>query len=194
MSWTTLFLPAPVSCRRKKTRILPSLCAGKAGRVFGDVMTLLAVMKSLPLAYNKDMQEDKDAIFDAFDTVKLCLTAFIPMVDTMTVLPQNMRKAAAGGFINATDCADFLVGKGLPFRDAYKATGELVARCIREGLTLETLPLEAYREVCELFDEGVYEAISLEKCVSDRTPLGGPAPGKCTRAGRARAGFEQKGE
>lgn len=135
---------------------------GKAGRVFGDVMTLLAVMKSLPLAYNKDMQEDKDAIFDAFDTVKLCLTAFIPMVDTMTVLPQNMRKAAAGGFINATDCADFLVGKGLPFRDAYKATGELVARCIREGLTLETLPLEAYREVCELFDEGVYEAISLE--------------------------------
>ena len=108
--------------------------------------------------------------------MKLCLTAFIPMIDTMTALPQNMRRAAAGGFINATDCADFLVGKGLPFRDAYKATGELVARCIREGLTLETLQLEAYREVCELFDEGVYEAISLEKCVSDRTPLGGPAP------------------
>ena len=157
-------------------------------------MTLLAVMKSLPLAYNKDMQEDKDAIFDAFDTVKLCLTAFVPMIDTMTVLPQNMRKAAAGGFINATDCADFLVGKGLPFRDAYKATGELVARCIREGLTLETLPLEAYREVCELFDEGVYEAISLEKCVSDRTPLGGPAPDNVrAQAQRVRA-LIQKGE
>ena len=112
---------------QKKNPDIAELVRGKAGRVFGDVMTLLAVMKSLPLAYNKDMQEDKDAIFDAFDTVKLCLTAFIPMVDTMTVLPQNMRKAAAGGFINATDCADFLVGKGLPFRDAYKATGEPVS-------------------------------------------------------------------
>ena len=179
---------------QKKNPDIAELVRGKAGRVFGDVMTLLAVMKSLPLAYNKDMQEDKDAIFDAFDTVKLCLTAFIPMVDTMTVLPQNMRKAAAGGFINATDCADFLVGKGLPFRDAYKATGELVARCIREGLTLETLPLEAYREVCELFDEGVYEAISLEKCVSDRTPLGGPAPENVrAQAERVRA-LMQKGE
>lgn len=114
MSWTTLFLPAPVSCPQKKNPDIAELVRGKAGRVFGDVMTLLAVMKSLPLAYNKDMQEDKDAIFDAFDTVKLCLTAFIPMVDTMTVLPQNMRKAAAGGFINATDCADFLVGKACP--------------------------------------------------------------------------------
>ena len=179
---------------QKKNPDIAELVRGKAGRVFGDVMTLLAVMKSLPLAYNKDMQEDKDAIFDAFDTVKLCLTAFIPMVDTMTVLPQNMRKAAAGGFINATDCADFLVGKGLPFRDAYKATGELVARCIREGLTLETLPLEAYREVCEFFDEGVYEAISLEKCVSDRTPLGGPAPENVrAQAERVRA-LMQKGE
>lgn len=179
---------------QKKNPDIAELVRGKAGRVFGDVMTLLAVMKSLPLAYNKDMQEDKDAIFDAFDTVKLCLTAFIPMVDTMTVLPQNMRKAAAGGFINATDCADFLVGKGLPFRDAYKATGELVVRCIREGLTLETLPLEAYREVCELFDEGVYEAISLEKCVSDRTPLGGPAPENVrAQAERVRA-LMQKGE
>lgn len=179
---------------QKKNPDIAELVRGKSGRVFGDVMTLLAVMKSLPLAYNKDMQEDKDAIFDAFDTVKLCLTAFVPMIDTMAVLPQNMRKAAAGGFINATDCADFLVGKGLPFRDAYKATGELVARCIRERLTLETLPLEAYREVCELFDEGVYEAISLEKCVSDRTPLGGPAPDNVrAQAQRVRA-LIQKGE
>lgn len=179
---------------QKKNPDMAELCRGKTGRVYGDLIALLTTLKGLPLAYNKDMQEDKDAIFDAFDTVKLCLTAFIPMVDTMTVLPQNMRKAAAGGFINATDCADFLVGKGLPFRDAYKATGELVARCIREGLTLETLPLEAYREVCELFDEGVYEAISLEKCVSDRTPLGGPAPENVrAQAERVRA-LMQKGE
>lgn len=108
-------------------------------------MTLLTMMKGLPLAYNKDMQEDKEAIFDAFDTVKICLTTFIPMLDTMTALPENMRKAAAGGFINATDCADYLVGKGLPFRDAYKATGEIVALCIKKGLTLETLPLEEYK-------------------------------------------------
>ena len=134
------------------------------------------MMKGLPLAYNKDMQEDKEAIFDAFDTVKMCLTAFIPMLDTMTALPENMRKAAAGGFINATDCADYLVGKGLPFRDAYKATGELVALCIKKGLTLETLPLEEYKAVCDIFDEGVYDAINLDKCVNDRTSLGGPAP------------------
>ena len=113
-------------------------------------------MKGLPLAYNKDMQEDKEAIFDAVDTVKMCLTAFTPMLDTMKVLPENMRKAAAGGFINATDCADYLVKKGLPFRDAYKATGTLVARCIELGVTLETLPISEYQAVCETFDEGVY--------------------------------------
>ena len=106
----------------------------------------------------------------------MCLTAFIPMIDTMRVLPDNMRRAAAGGFINATDCADYLVGKGLPFRDAYKATGSLVALCIDKGLTLETLPLEAYREVCPLFDEGVFESISLERCAAMRRVYGGPAP------------------
>ncbi len=131
-------------------------------------MTLLTVMKGLPLAYNKDMQEDKDAIFDAFDTVKICLTTLVPMIDTMRVIPENMRKAAAGGFINATDCADYLVSKGLAFRDAYKATGEIVALCIKENKTLETLPLEEYRNICELFDEGVYEAIKLENCVKRR--------------------------
>ena len=161
---------------QKKNPDITELIRGKSGRVFGDLMTLLTMMKGLPLAYNKDMQEDKEAIFDAFDTVKMCLTAFIPMLDTMTALPENMRKAAAGGFINATDCADFLVSKGLPFRDAYKATGELVALCIQKGLTLETLPLSEYQKICDLFDEGVYDAINLDKCVNDRTSLGGPAP------------------
>lgn len=161
---------------QKKNPDIAELVRGKAGRVYGDLMTLLAFMKGLPLAYNKDMQEDKDAIFDAIDTVKLCLTAFIPMIETMTVLPQNMKKAALGGFINATDCADFLVSKGLPFRDAYKATGELVALCIEKGTTLDVLPLEDYKGVCDLFDEGVYDAISLERCVSMRTPLGSPCP------------------
>ena len=130
----------------------------------------------IALAYNKDMQEDKEAIFDAFDTVSMCLTAFTPMLDTMKVLPENMRKAAAGGFINATDCADYLVGKGLPFRDAYKCTGQLVALCIEKGTTLEDLPLEEYRTVCALFDNDLYDAISLEHCVSRRTCIGAPAP------------------
>ncbi len=161
---------------QKKNPDITELIRGKSGRVFGDLTTLLTMMKGLPLAYNKDMQEDKEAIFDAFDTVKMCLTAFIPMLDTMTALTDNMRKAAAGGFINATDCADYLVGKGLPFRDAYKATGEIVALCIAEGLTLETLPMEKYKGICEIFDDGVYEAINLDKCVNDRTSLGGPAP------------------
>ncbi|MCQ2487496.1 MAG: argininosuccinate lyase [Clostridia bacterium] len=161
---------------QKKNPDIAELVRGKSGRVFGDLTTLLVMLKGIPLAYNKDMQEDKEAIFDAFDTVRMCLTAFIPMIDTMTVLTENMRKAAAGGFINATDCADFLVGKGLPFRDAYKATGELVALCINKGLTLETLPMEEYQAVCDLFDDGVYEAINLEKCVRDRTCTGAPCP------------------
>ena len=153
---------------QKKNPDITELVRGKSGRVFGDLMTLLTVMKGLPLAYNKDMQEDKDAIFDAFDTVKICVDTLIPMIDTMRVIPENMRKAAAGGFINATDCADYLVSKGLPFRDAYKATGEIVALCIKSGETLESLPLEKYKEVCDLFDDGVYEAIKLENCVKRR--------------------------
>ena len=153
---------------QKKNPDIAELVRGKSGRVFGDLMTLLTVMKGLPLAYNKDMQEDKDAIFDAFDTVKICLVTLVPMISTMKALPGNMRKAAAGGFINATDCADYLVSKGLPFRDAYKATGELVALCIREGKTLETLTLDEYKQVCDLFDSGVYEAIKLENCVKRR--------------------------
>lgn len=153
---------------QKKNPDLAELIRGKSGRVFGDLNALLTMMKGLPLAYNKDMQEDKDLTFEAIDTVKMCLTAFIPMIDTMTALPENMRKAAAGGFINATDCADYLVSKGLPFRDAYKATGETVAFCIKNGYTLETLPLEEYKKICDLFDDGVYEAINLETCVRRR--------------------------
>ncbi|MBQ7202947.1 MAG: argininosuccinate lyase [Eubacterium sp.] len=160
---------------QKKNPDIAELVRGKSGRVFGDLTTLLTVMKGIALAYNKDMQEDKEAIFDAVDTVKMCLNAFTPMIDTMTVLKDNMRLAAAKGFINATDCADYLVGKGLPFRDAYKATGELVALCIDKGLTLETLPLEEYKAVCDLFDDKVYEAINLEKCVADRLVEGGPS-------------------
>ncbi|MCR5207180.1 MAG: argininosuccinate lyase [Eubacterium sp.] len=162
---------------QKKNPDIAELVRGKSGRVFGDLTALLTVMKGIPLAYNKDMQEDKEAIFDAVDTVKMCLKAFTPMIETMTVLKDNMRAAAAKGFINATDCADYLVGKGLPFRDAYKATGELVALCIDKGVTLETLSLEEYKKICGLFDEGVYEAINLENCVLKRLSQGGPAPG-----------------
>jgi len=153
---------------QKKNPDIPELVRGKAGRVFGDLTGLLTMMKGLPLAYNKDMQEDKDAIFDAVDTVKLCLTTLVSMVETMRFRPDTMRAAAAGGFINATDCADYLVSKGLPFRDAYKATGELVAICIEKNTTLEALPLAEYQAVCALFDEGVYEAIRLENCVTRR--------------------------
>ena len=160
---------------QKKNPDIAELVRGKSGRVFGDLTALLTVMKGIALAYNKDMQEDKEAIFDAVDTVKMCLNAFTPMIDTMTVIKENMRNAAAKGFINATDCADYLVGKGLPFRDAYKATGELVALCIDRGLTLETLPIEQYKEVCGLFDEDVYTAINLENCVNDRLVEGGPS-------------------
>ncbi len=160
---------------QKKNPDIAELVRGKSGRVFGDLQGLLTAMKGIALAYNKDMQEDKEAVFDAVDTVKMCLTAFTPMLDTMTVISQNMRNASAKGFINATDCADYLVKKGLPFRDAYKATGTLVAICIDKGLTLETLPLEEYKAVCDIFDDGVYEAISLEKCVKERNPYGGPA-------------------
>ena len=160
---------------QKKNPDIAELVRGKSGRVFGDLMTLLTVMKGIALAYNKDMQEDKEAIFDAVDTVKMCLTAFTPMIDTMKVLTDNMRKAAANGFINATDCADYLVKKGLPFRDAYKATGTLVAICIEKKTTLEELPIEEYKKICEVFDEGVYEAISLENCVNGRKVIGGPA-------------------
>jgi argininosuccinate lyase len=170
---------------QKKNPDIAEIVRGKAGRVFGSLTTLLTVMKGLPLAYNKDMQEDKEAIFNAFDTVSLCLRAFTPMLRTMTVNAENMRKAAAGGFINATDCADYLVGKGLPFRDAYKITGSLVAYCISNSKDLESLSLEEYKGFSELFEEDVFEAISLDTCVKNRTSYGGPSPENVRRQAAA---------
>ncbi|MBR3970761.1 MAG: argininosuccinate lyase, partial [Ruminococcus sp.] len=161
---------------QKKNPDVTELIRGKTGRVNGNLVTLLTMMKGLPLAYNKDMQEDKEAIFDTIDNVKLCVKTFTPMLATMRVLKDNMRNAAAKGFINATDCADYLVKKGMPFRDAYKITGTLVAECIAKGLTLETLPLEEYAKMTELFTEDVYEAISLDTCVKERKSYGGPSP------------------
>ena len=161
---------------QKKNPDIAELVRGKCARVIGDNMTLLTMMKGLPLAYNKDMQEDKEAIFDAVDNVKLCLSTFIPMLETMTVYKDNMRKAAAKGFINATDCADYLVKKGMAFRDAYKITGGLVALCIEKDTDLEHLPLEDYKSRSELFDEDVYQAISLDTCVNMRNSKGGPSP------------------
>lgn len=161
---------------QKKNPDITELIRGKAGRVNGNLMTLLSMLKGLPLAYNKDMQEDKEAVFDSVDNVKLCLKTFIPMLETMRVNKDKMRAAAAGGFINATDCADYLVKKGMPFRDAYKISGRLVAECIDKGLTLETLPLESYRELSGLFSEDIYDAISLETCVKERSSFGGPSP------------------
>ena len=159
---------------QKKNPDITELIRGKTARVYGDLQTLFVMMKGTPLAYNKDMQEDKEAIFDAVDTVKLCLETFIPMIATMTVRKDNMRAAAAKGFINATDCADYLVKKGMPFRDAYKISGTLVAKCIRENLTLETLPLEAYQEMTPLFTEDIYDAISMKNCVERRNTIGAP--------------------
>lgn len=161
---------------QKKNPDITELIRGKTGRVNGDLITLLSMLKGLPLAYNKDMQEDKEAIFDAVDNVKLCVKTFIPMISTMKVLKDNMRNAAAKGFINATDCADYLVKKGMPFRDAYKITGTLVAQCIEKNLTLETLPLEDYKAMTDIFDNDVYDAINLETCVRERKSEGGPSP------------------
>ncbi|MDE7289764.1 MAG: argininosuccinate lyase [Oscillospiraceae bacterium] len=161
---------------QKKNPDITELIRGKTGRVYGDLNTLLVMMKGIPLAYNKDMQEDKEAIFDAIDTAKLCLETVTPMLATMRVNKENMRNAAARGFINATDCADYLVKKGMPFRDAYKITGTLVALCIEKNTTLEQLPIEEYKKLCGTFEEDVYEAIKLETCVNMRKAEGGPAP------------------
>ena len=158
---------------QKKNPDMAELCRGKTGRVYGDLMALLTTLKGLPLAYNKDMQEDKEAVFDAVETVKMCLKVFAPMVQTMTAKPENMKKAAQGGFINATDLADYLVKKGMPFRSAYKISGQIVAKCITEGLVLETLPLEAYQSYSELFTEDLYQDIDLNTCVEKRISQGG---------------------
>ncbi|MBQ7010672.1 MAG: argininosuccinate lyase [Clostridia bacterium] len=158
---------------QKKNPDMAELVRGKTGRVYGDLMGLLTTLKGLPLAYNKDMQEDKEGVFDACDTVKMCLEVFCGMIDTMRVRADNMKKAAQTGFINATDLADYLVKKGMPFRTAYKISGKLVAECIEKKCVLEELPLEAYRAHSELFDEDLYGEISLETCVSKRISEGG---------------------
>ncbi len=158
---------------QKKNPDMAELVRGKTARVYGDLMATLTMLKGLPLAYNKDMQEDKESIFDACDTVKMCLKVFAPMIETMTVITDNMKKAAAEGFINATDLADYLVKKGMPFRSAYKISGSLVAYCIDNKTILEDLPLEKYREYSELFDEDVYNDIDLTTCVNKRISVGG---------------------
>ena len=158
---------------QKKNADMAELIRGKTGRVYGDLMALLTTLKGLPLAYNKDMQEDKESIFDGVDTVKMCLQVFTGMLATMTANPQNMKRAAQKGFINATDLADYLVKKGLPFRSAYQISGQLVALCIQENTVLDELPMEIYQKYCELFDTDLYEAIALETCVAKRTSQGG---------------------
>lgn len=158
---------------QKKNPDMAELTRGKTGRVYGDLISLLTTLKGLPLAYNKDMQEDKEAVFDACDTVKMCLEVFTGMIKTMTANTENMLKAAQSGFINATDLADYLVKKGLPFRSAYKISGAIVADCIKSGEVLETLTLDKYKSYSELFDEDVYEDISLETCVNKRISDGG---------------------
>ena len=160
---------------QKKNPDVAELVRGKTGRVYGSLVTLLTVMKALPLAYNKDMQEDKECVFDAIDTVELCVPVFAAMLDTLTVLPRNMRNAASGGFINATDCADYLVKKGMPFREAYMIVGRLVNMCIKSGETLDTLPLKDFRSISNLFGADVYQALELKTCVNGRTVYGGPA-------------------
>ena len=166
---------------QKKNPDVAELVRGKTGRVYGDLMSLLTAMKGLPLAYNKDMQEDKEPVFDAIDTVEMCLPVFAAMLDTMTVRTDNMRAAAGKGFINATDCADYLTKKGMPFRDAYTVTGHLVAQCTARGKTLEELSLDELRTASDLFDEDVYEAIRLENCMALRASFGGPAVAETTR-------------
>ena len=161
---------------QKKNPDMAELVRGKTGRVYGDLMALFTTLKGLPLAYNKDMQEDKEAIFDAVDTVKMCLDVFTPMIATMTVIRENMYNAAGKGFINATDLADYLVKKGMPFRTAYKHVGEIVGYCIKENLVLETLPLEKYKEFDDTFEEDLFGEISLETCVNKRISAGSTGP------------------
>lgn len=161
---------------QKKNPDIAELIRGKTGRVYGDLITLLTMMKGIPLAYNKDMQEDKEAIFDSIDTIKICIETLIPMLKTMKVLKQNMKNAASKGFINATDCADYLVKKGIPFRKAYKIVGQIVSYCIDNNTTLEDLQMEQYKKFDNNFESDIYDAISLEKCVTNRNTVGGPSP------------------
>jgi argininosuccinate lyase len=158
---------------QKKNSDMAELVRGKTGRVYGDLLGLLTTLKGLPLAYNKDMQEDKEAIFDALETVCMCLDIFAPMVRTMKLIPENMYRAAQEGFINATDLADYLTKKGMPFRSAYKIVGEIVAECISKKTVLDTLSLEEYKAHSDIFENDLYNEISLETCVEKRISKGG---------------------
>ena len=160
---------------QKKNPDMAELVRGKTGRVYGDLMAMLTTLKGLPLAYNKDMQEDKEPLFDTIDTVEQCLPVFAAMLDTLTVRPQQMAQAASAGFINATDCADYLVRKGMPFRDAYMVVGRLVHQCIQAGQTLDTLELAQFQAASSLFDADVYDALALRSCVEGRKVPGGPS-------------------
>ena len=166
---------------QKKNPDVCELVRGKTGRVYGSLFTLLTVLKGIPLAYNKDMQEDKEAVFDAVDTVKQCLRVLTPMFATMELCKDNMKKAALRGFINATDCADYLTKKGVPFRDAYKCVGQLVAHCVKEDKSLVDLTLDEYKLYSDVFEADVYEAIDLKTCVKGRKVIGGPAPEEVSR-------------
>ena len=157
---------------QKKNPDMAELVRGKTGRVYGDLMATLTMLKGLPLAYNKDMQEDKEAIFDSSETVKKCLTVFIPMIETMKPIHENMYAASKKGFINATDLADYLTKKGMPFRTAYKIVGTVVGKCVKEGLTLDEISLDEYKGYSELFSEDLYTEISLETCIKKRISKG----------------------
>ena len=157
---------------QKKNPDMAELVRGKTGRVYGDLMATLTMLKGIPLAYNKDMQEDKEAIFDATETVKKCLGVFIPMIDTMTALKDNMYAASKKGFINATDLADYLTKRGLPFRSAYKIVGTIVGKCVKEGKTLDEISLDEYKVYSDIFDTDLYDEISLETCVRKRISKG----------------------
>ena len=174
---------------QKKNPDVAELVRGKTGRVYGALVSLLTMMKSLPLAYNKDMQEDKEPVFDAVDTVKLCLPVFAAMIDTMKVHTENMRQAANRGFINATDCADYLTKKGMPFRDAYTTVGKLVYYCTQQGKTLEQLSLAELQDLSPLFGEDVYTALDMQNCMEQRKSYGGPAIQETTRQIEAIAAF-----
>ena len=177
---------------QKKNPDMAELVRGKTGRVYGDLITLLTLLKGLPLAYNKDMQEDKEAVFDAVDTLSMCLAVFTPMIRTMRTNPEAMRRAAAEGYINATDLADWLAEKGMPFRSAYQLTGRIVAYCIGQKTTLERLTLEEYRSFDPIFDETLYEAIDLTACMQRRNSYGGTSPQSVLRQIEQIGAFLQK--
>ena len=161
---------------QKKNSDMAELVRGKTGRVYGELMALLTTLKGLPLAYNKDMQEDKEGVYDAVDTVKMCLDVFAPMIESMSVIKENMRTAAEKGFINATDLADYLVKKGMPFRSAYKISGTIVADCIKSNKVLETLSIDEYKKYSDLIEADIYDEISLDACVKKRISVGGTSP------------------